>query len=79
MGSFYAAQFFAQAQKDIAGLTEQLEAGDNAPLLHWLREHIHQHGRRYSANELCQRITGEELNFTYFMDYAKAKYEAIYF
>jgi carboxypeptidase Taq len=48
------------------------------PLLEWLREKIHRHGRRYTSEELCTQICGEGLNLKYFMDYAKRKYEEIY-
>ena len=78
LGSFYAAQFFAQAEKDLPGLSNQIADGDSSALLGWLRENIHQHGRRYGAAELCQRITGEPLNFRYFMDYAQRKFGTIY-
>lgn len=74
IGSFYAAQFFATAKKQIQGLDEQIAGGNYAPLLQWLRENIHVHGKMYSADELCNRITGESLNFKYFMDYARNKY-----
>lgn len=79
LGSFYAAQFFAQAQKDIPQLEEKISTGQLKPLLDWLRENIHQYGRTYKAHELCKRITGEELDFKYFMDYADRKYKSIYF
>jgi carboxypeptidase Taq len=78
LGSFYAAQFFHQANKEIPTLSEQLEAGDSSALLAWLREKIHQYGRQYTSEELCQRITGEGLNLKYFMDYAREKYSKIY-
>lgn len=78
LGSFYAAQFFQQAEKDIPQLEQQISEGNLLPLLQWLRTHIHQYGRLYSAEELCRRITGEKLNFKYFMDYARKKYSAIY-
>jgi len=78
LGSFYAAQFFRQAEQDIPNLIEQIERGDNSALLQWLRENIHQHGRRYSAEDLCTKITGEPLNFDHFYAYAKAKYKRIY-
>ena len=78
LGSFYAAQFFHQAQQDIPNLVSQIENGDNLQLLKWLREKIHQHGKFYTASELCQKITGEPLNFKYFMDYASKKYGEIY-
>jgi carboxypeptidase Taq len=78
LGSFYAAQFYAQAEKDIPNLKADIEAGDTSKLLVWLREKIHVHGKMYDANELCVRVTGEELNFQYFMDYIEGKYGGIY-
>ncbi len=78
LGSFYAAQFYAKAKKDIRGLEKQIEAGDTSKLLEWLRENVHQHGKTYTAAQLCKRITGEELDFKYFMSYARKKYKVIY-
>ncbi len=78
LGSFYAAQFFTQAHKDIAGLDEQLAKGEMGPLLQWLREHIHQYGRQYTSEELCERVTGERLNTGYFMQYIAEKHLAVY-
>lgn len=78
LGSFYAAQFFSKAKKDIPDLEEQIAQGNMAPLLEWLRYHIHQHGQKYTSEELCQRITGEGLNLSYFMEYARKKYAVIY-
>ena len=55
-----------------------MESGDTNELLSWLRKKIHIHGQRYDAKDLCKMITGEELNFKYFMNYAKDKYSKIY-
>lgn len=78
LGSFYAAQFYSKAKEDIPNLEDQIAAGNMAPLLEWLRYHIHQHGQKYTSEELCQRITGEGLNLKYFMEYAREKYAVIY-
>lgn len=78
LGSFYSVQIFNQAKKEITNLNEQIERGELLPLREWLREKIHVHGRRYTARQLCERITGEPLNFKYFMQYAREKYEGIY-
>jgi carboxypeptidase Taq len=78
LGSFYAAQFFAQAKKENPELEKQIESGNMKPLLEWLREKVHKHGKYYTAEELCIAITGEKLNFQYFMDYAKKKYSQLY-
>ncbi len=78
LGSFYAAQFFNKAKKDIPTLEKEIEEGNYSSLLKWLRENIHQHGKRYEAKELCERVTGEKLSFSYFMEYAKEKYGLLY-
>lgn len=78
LGSFYAAQFFDKAKKDIPSLEKEIEGGNFSSLLKWLRENIHQHGKRYEAKELCERVTGEKLSFRFFMEYAKEKYGLLY-
>ncbi len=79
IGSFYAAQFYAAAQKQLKNLDNQLLNGKMEALLAWLRENIHQHGKMYTSSELCVKISGEKLNFRYFMDYVVKKYTNIYF
>lgn len=78
LGSFYAVQFFNKACEEIPNLISEMEQGNTSHLLLWLREKIHRHGRIFSAAELCKQITGEELNFKYFMQYARKKYSEIY-
>ena len=78
IGSFYAAQFFNQAKKEIPNIEKQIENGDLKALLNFLRENIHKNGRLFASDELCLNITGEKLNFKYFMDYAKNKYSKLY-
>jgi carboxypeptidase Taq len=74
LGSFYAAQFFNRASNDIPTLKSEIEKGNSSSLLHWLRENIHKHGAMYDAEDLCKKVTGEKLNFQYFMEYVKDKY-----
>jgi carboxypeptidase Taq len=74
LGSFYAAQFYQQAEKDIPDLTILIKKGDTSQLLKWLRENIHIKGRSIEADELCKAITGEDLNFDYFKSYVERKY-----
>ena len=78
LGSFYAAQFFQQAVKELPNLLSEIEQGNTQSLLTWLRAQVHQHGQYYNAKDLCIKITGEPLNFKYFMDYAKTKFKAVY-
>ncbi len=78
IGSFYAAQFYAKAKKDIPELNEKVGEEEMKKLLDWLRDNIHSHGRTYNSDEVCVRVTGESLNFNYFMDYVRQKYKDIY-
>ncbi|QJB41910.1 carboxypeptidase M32 [Chitinophaga oryzae] len=78
LGSFYAAQFFTTAQKQVPGLDDAISRGNYHSLLEWLRTHIHPFGRFYTSNELCKKVTGQELQFSYFLDYAEKKYADIY-
>ena len=77
-GSFYAAQFYAKALDEIPGLPEKARKGQNQELLGWLRQQVHQHGRMYTSEELCTKITGEGLRIEYFLQYLLAKYRNIY-
>lgn len=78
IGSFYAAQFHAAAEKEIGTLEPNNAKTYLKNLLQWLRENIHQYGKQYSSLELSERITGEPLNSNYFMEYANKKYGMIY-
>jgi len=73
LGSFYAAQFYAKALKDIDDLEQAIGNGNLNTLLQWLRINIHQHGKRYQSEELCLKVTGEALNFNHFIFYLISK------
>lgn len=77
-GSFYAAQFYAQAKKEMPDLEKQIENADLKPLKEWLNKNIHSLGQIYTSDEVCKKVTGESLNFKYFYDYAVEKYSKIY-
>lgn len=77
-GSLLAAQFYAQAQKEIPNLEKETISVDYQRLLNWLRQHIHQFGRYYSSEDLCKKVTGEALNTRFFIEYLLAKYSIIY-
>ena len=78
LGSMYAAQLFATIEKKDSTIYQQIANGNNGEVLRWLRENIHSYGRQYNSEDLCERVTGEPLNASYFMDYAYKKYQDIY-
>jgi carboxypeptidase Taq len=78
LGSFYAAQFFQQATKEIPNLEQKIASGDLLVLKEWLNKNIHQYGRLYDAEEICKKVTGEGLNFDYFYQYLSGKLAKVY-
>ncbi len=62
LGNLYAAQLWETINEQIPDLDAQMATGEFGALLSWLRENIHRHGRRYSAQELCERATGKPLS-----------------
>ena len=78
LGNLYAAQFYAQAQKELPDLGARIAVNDHKPLLSWLRERIHVHGQRYRADELVERVTGSPLSIEPFIAHVTGKYSEIY-
>lgn len=78
LGNLYAAQFWAALRAQLPKLDDALAAGEFSSLLGWLRQEIHGHGRRFTAPELCRRVTGEDLSAVPFMSYLEAKLRPLY-
>ncbi len=78
LGSFYAAQLFAAAEKALPGLGATIEKGNTSTILSWLRNQVHHFGRMYNSEELCKQASGEVLDIEYFMKYLIDKYRKIY-
>ncbi len=78
LGSLYAAQFYNSFCNQNPNLEKELASGNTNNLLQWLRTEIHEHGRYYTSEALCKKVTGETLNSSYFMNYANKKYNGIY-
>ena len=78
LGNLYAAQFMEQARSDLPDLDEGIRLGDFGPLKSWLNVHIHRHGQRWRAADLCRRVTGRDLSPQPLMQYLREKYAALY-
>jgi carboxypeptidase Taq len=78
LGSLASAQLFAAAERDLGDLGTQFAAGELGALLDWLRQNVHRHGSRYTADELLERATGTPLRPEPFLEYARNKVDALY-
>jgi len=78
LGNLYAAQLFATAKRQLTNLESDFSRGNFQSLLSWLRENVHKEGHRYRSRDLIKKVTGEELNPDYLMQYLVAKYGELY-
>jgi len=62
LGNLYAAQLFAAAQEEVAGLEARIATGELTPLREWLRDRVHRAGSRLTQGELIESITGHPLS-----------------
>lgn len=76
LGNLYGATLHAAAGRDLGDLDAMVARGEFAPLLDWMRTHVHAHGRRWSGPELCRRATGRDLNTDDFLNHLRAKFGA---
>ncbi|MFK9090457.1 carboxypeptidase M32 [Bacillus salipaludis] len=78
LGNLYAAQILNTMQKDLPDFYTHIENGRFDLIQAWLKENIHQYGKLYTPNELIVKVTGEELNADYLVEYLEKKYSEVY-
>ena len=78
IGNVMAAQLYQHAVSTDHTIEPALAAGNYAPLREWLRIAIHQHGRRFSREELLVRSTGRGLEPAPYLKYLTEKYTSLY-
>ena len=76
LGAMTAAQLFDAAKRANPGILPGIARGDFAPLLAWLREHVHAKGSRYSTAEIIQQATGRPLDAAIFEKHLETRYLA---
>jgi carboxypeptidase Taq len=78
LGNLCAAQFMEAARHDLSGLDARIARGELRTLREWLREHIHRHDQRLSAERLVRRVTGRPLGVEAFARHVRARVAAVY-
>ena len=59
-------------------LRARLKRGNLGTLHDWLKENIYQHGSKYTAPELIERVTGRSLRIEPYIHYLRSKYGELY-
>jgi len=78
MGNLIGGQIWAVLTKEISDVDGKMARGEFREILGWLQDRIYSQGQRYPAKELVRRVTGREMEAGDWLDYAQAKYRAIY-
>jgi carboxypeptidase Taq len=78
LGNIMSGLFYEAALKERPQIPTEIENGNFYPLLSWLQTNIYQHGSKYTAAELVQRITGAELDIEPYTRYLRTKYGDLY-
>ena len=78
LGDVCSAQLFAQADKELGGLDTAFERGEFRPLLEWMRERVHRHGRRYTAATMMRAVVGNAPEPAALIQILRGKYGQLY-
>ena len=78
LGNIMGAQFYTQALKENPAIPQQISQGKFDTLHNWLIDKVYQHGSKFTANELIERVTGGPLSIEPYIHYLKEKYGELY-
>ncbi|MHA1967189.1 MAG: carboxypeptidase M32 [Candidatus Hodarchaeales archaeon] len=77
LGNMYNGQMLNVIKKEFP-YNDLIKKGDLKPIINWLIENVHKQSNLYDPLELIKKISGEEINPKYFIDYLEEKYSRIY-
>jgi carboxypeptidase Taq len=78
LGDILSAQLFDLALKTHPEIPNEFRQGQFSTLYSWLKENIYQHGSKFTAPELIERVTGGPLCIEPYIRYLRTKYAEIY-
>lgn len=78
VGNIAAGQLWKKMNQDMPAMNKQIETGNFAEILEWLRTHVHRLGRRYSRDELLIKATGKPLGTDGYLNYLTEKFGSLY-
>jgi carboxypeptidase Taq len=78
LGNIFAAQLMQRMQSELSDLPRMIAKGDFHPMLAWLRERIHVHGRCFKPVELVQNACGAQLSSKPLIEYLTNKLVPLY-
>jgi carboxypeptidase Taq len=78
LGNILSAQFYNAALQANPEIPQELSQGRFVGLLSWLQANIYQPGRKFTASELVERVTGGPISIEPYIQYLQTKYGKLY-
>ena len=77
LGNVVSVQLWQKVLEAVPDLDEQMERGELSGLTDWLREHLWRHGRKFTPQEMLERIVGGGLDPEPYLNYLNGKLGAL--
>ena len=78
LGNVMSAAFYDQALMAEPRISAEITQGNFDTLHNWLKTNIYQHGAKFTAPELIERVMGGELTIDPYINYLKGKFGKLY-
>jgi carboxypeptidase Taq len=78
LGNILSGQFYEAALNAHPSIPQDIARGEFGTLHGWLKDNIYQHGRKYTPDELVERVTGKPLTIEPYINYLHTKYGELY-
>lgn len=78
LGNIMMAQIYQAALEQEPDIPDQIARGQFDQLRAWLQDNIYRHGKKFTANELLERVTGQPLTIEPYMKYLREKFGELY-
>ncbi len=78
LGNILSAQIHQAAVEAHPGIPRDVEQGRFDVLHGWLRDNVYQHGAKFTASELIERVTGSPMSIEPYLQYLWNKYQPLY-
>ena len=78
LGNVISVQMWERARADLGELEPQFEQGEFGGLRDWLGEHLHRHGRKFTASETIERAAGGPIDPAPYIEYLGRKLATLF-
>ena len=78
LGNILGAQFFNAALRAHPRIPDEIRQGEFGALHGWLKDNLYQHGSKFTASELVERVTGGPMSIEPYINYLYTKYQSLY-